>query len=197
MIPPGIYSMPEFKIKTLQGYIPEEGKVYLLDANVWIFVLRPPATLKPNEQVYVDFFDALVNLATNPKCKNKPTIHMSGLIFSEVCNAHMRANWDIYNQVNGTNLSYKDYRKTADFDKHLNAIKSDFNSYSSTFKFDATDAAMCLENLLTLPKGCDYNDFYYFRVAHKNNFVIVTNDGDFVFPEIEILTFNGQLLKHG
>lgn len=49
--------------------------------------------------------------------------------------------------------------------------------------------------LTSPPQSLDFNDNYYYKLALKNNFTIVTDDKDFFVQDIEILTYNNQLIE--
>jgi len=184
-----------YLIRDLRNEVPEEGKVYLLDANVWYFILRPPGTLEPYEQSYVDFVDAIVTLASNPRCKKKPLIYVNGLILSEVYNAFMRENFKIYNENSPDDIRIKQYRKTADFKKNLSSIKSDFEAYKDYLIIEKDLIADPLDILLALPQDTDYNDSYYYKIALQKELTIITHDGDFIYEDVNISTTNRTLLN--
>ena len=50
------------------------------------------------------------------------------------------------------------------------------------------------EMLQRIPRIADFNDFYYSRLYRNNGYTIVTDDGDFKFEGVQILTANTQLL---
>ena len=50
------------------------------------------------------------------------------------------------------------------------------------------------EMLKRIPHIADFNDYYYSRFCRNNGYSIVTDDGDFKFEGVEILTANSQLL---
>jgi hypothetical protein len=184
-----------FNVKPADKTPPEEGKIYLFDANVWKFILTTPTHLKPYEASYVTFFDAVVNLATNPKCKNQPRIYLNGLIYSEVYNAFVRSRWDAFKVAIDPNCnSVKEYRNTSDFLSSLKSIQADFQAYRSALLIES-DLIHGPERILdTMPTFSDYNDYYYFKIATSRGYSIVTNDADFKFQHVEIITMNGKLL---
>jgi predicted nucleic acid-binding protein len=183
-----------YSINPLNQSFPEEGKKYLLDANVWKFILSLPQNLTAEELVYVNFFDAIINLSSNPLCKDKPSIYINGLIISEVYNAHMRSHWDAYNLTIANDIKFKDYRSTEDFKKNLSNIKSDFKAYLPYLEIGIDLVHSPDKILFEIPSFSDFNDHYYFKIAQSNGFTIITNDGDFKYSDIDILTMRPQLL---
>jgi predicted nucleic acid-binding protein len=185
-----------FQIKPIDSCIPEEGKVYLFDANVWRFILAPPMALTKVETNYIDFFDAVINLASNPKCKSKPTIYLNALILSEVYNSYVRSHWDVYESKYGK-CSFKEFRKTQDYTACHNVFISDFVPFLPNLRIETDLGRDPVGILKSMKPGApDFNDQCYFDIAVEKGFSIVTNDGDFVFEGVEILTQNYSLLKH-
>jgi hypothetical protein len=174
-----------YKIRSLKGVKPEAARLYLLDANVWQFILTSPYDLQPYEKVYIDFFDRLIDFSSNPKGAEPPLIYLNGLIISEVYNAYMRSKWDAYCHNGSTN----------DYQKYSENIQTDFEAYSNAFAVESDLFKDPLAILSNLPKKTDYNDYYYSELALVKNLIIVTNDRDFAYPNIEILTNNNKLLS--
>ncbi len=183
-----------FSIKSIYQLPPEENKTYLFDANVWKYILLAPQNPASYEKAYIDFFDAVINLAANPKCKRKPLIHVNGLILSEVYNALMKTYCEAFNKISAS-VTYKNYRKTSDYNANLVSIKSDLQAYKSYLDL-STDLFHQPDMILSeMPAFSDYNDHYYYKIALSNGFSVVTNDGDFKYPNVEIITYNKNLLN--
>lgn len=183
-----------FSIKSIYQLPPEEGKTYLFDANVWKYILLAPQNPASYEKVYIDFFDAVINLATNSKCKKKPSIHVNGLVLSEVYNALMKTYFEAFNRIS-TPVTFKEYRKTSDYNAHRISIKSDIQAYKPYLDLSADLIHQPDIILGEMPAFSDYNDHYYYKIALTKGFSIVTNDGDFRYPNIEIITYNNNLLS--
>ena len=183
-----------YLVKDLRKTKPEAGKLYLFDANVWHLILNPPWDILAYEQVYINFFDSLIDLASNPGANQPPRIYLNGLIISEVFNSCLRSKWDMYRDDTGKDISYKQYRATEDFVKSAGNIISDFDAYSHALMIETDLLLNPFEMLLSLPTSTDYNDYYYYSLAMEKNMAIVTNDSDFAFQGCEILTNNNQLL---
>jgi predicted nucleic acid-binding protein len=133
-------------------------------------------------------------LASNPKCKNKPRIYINALIYSEVYNACIRSSCDAYNVASNLDLNPKQYRATQDFLSSLKSIRGDFRAYTK-FLLIETDLIHSPDDVLdTMPLFSDFNDHYYFKIAQSKGLSIVTNDRDFKYENIEIITKNGKLL---
>jgi len=172
--------------------------LYFLDSNVWICVLRPSLTHQ-YRQAYVDFFDDLIVAGTSK-------IVITNLLLSEIINAYLRqVAMEVFFQSRGENpraKNYKwDYREgvgKSDFRRQLNKICNDLLSFQSYFEFLEDDFVKIdpLKLLTDFQKqNADYNDYYYYKLCLQHNIPIVTDDGDFVFPDLEIITANNKLLK--
>ena len=184
-----------FTIKSIDETGPEEGKNYLFDSNVWMYILIAPHNPTAIEQAYINFFDAIINLSSNPMCKRKPFIYINGLIYSEVYNAFMKSQWEAYKETSDPTLPFKSYRTTDNYTANLSAIKSDFRAHKQYLTID-TDLIVPPDQILSeVQLFSDFNDHYYFKIAQSKNLAIVTNDGDFKYPGVEILTKNYNLLR--
>jgi len=180
----------------------DNKKQYFLDANIWIFALG--AILSPNkkESVYIEFVDNL--LVGDFK------IWTHSLVFSEVFNALIRNSFDDYKNELLANehrpaerlriqnlLLKRDFRGTSEYYSALERIKSDIQSYVPNLEF--------LDKLYDLDFGyltknyssdSDFNDYLYYEMSLDHSLTIITDDGDFNFSEVEILTENHWLLKN-
>jgi hypothetical protein len=186
---------PNFLVQPIAGAAPDQGVTYLLDANVWIIILQPPSALKGPEQPYISFFEAITTLASNPRCKNKPRIYINALIVSEVVNALLKIHLKIYNSGIRDDIGSKEYRKTQDYKNQFARIKSDFSAYEEYMDV-ASDVPMHpFDTLREVPETSNYNDHYYYKIARARNLVLVTNDSDFAYPEVSILTNRTELLR--
>jgi len=193
--------MPNKNIERLSSHSLDPSRKYFLDANIWITYLTNPQHPKAKEEVYMQFFEKLIN--------NQVPIYSHSLIISEVINAMLRIAFKSYkdnlpgdphnglskNQI--LNLDFKkDYRITSDYNYHLRNVKGDLGAYlpyvevlDDKFKPDMDDLVG------NLPENADFNDFFYYRMAKANGLTIVTDDGDFIFKNIDILSENGFLFR--
>lgn len=184
-----------FTIKSINGLAPEEGKIYLFDANVWKFILVGSLKIGDYQKAYIDFFDAIIALASNPKCKKTPFIYVNGLIISEFYNAYMKARLDAYIADTGKQTDMKSYRATSDFAGSLMSIQSDIRAYRKYLILESDLVINPDEVLQEITAYSDYNDHYYFKIAQAKGLAIVSNDGDFKYAGVEIITANGKLIR--
>ncbi|WP_339757519.1 hypothetical protein [Algoriphagus aquimarinus] len=191
-----------FNISQLSKEKLDDKKQYFLDANIWIFTLG--AILSPNkkESIYIEFVDSL--LVGGFK------IWSHSLVFSEVFNALIRNSFDDYKNQLLANESRsaerqriqslvlkKDFRGTSEYNSAMERIKSDVQSYVPNLEF--------LDKLYDLDFGyltknyssnSDFNDYLYYEMSLDHSLTIITDDGDFNFSDVEILTENSWLLKN-
>lgn len=188
----GAYSIID--IKTVE---PAEDRLYLFDANVWVLILSTPADLKPYEKPYIEFFESLIE--ANPEgAKTTPKIIVTPLLLSEIFNQQMQAQFRLWKEFNGfpEAIFKKDFRSTEDHDTCVQTFTSDFLSYQNyiDFRSDDIEAIDPISLLESFPANTDFNDQCYYLQAYDNKWSIVTNDGDFLQPSVEIITNNRNLL---
>jgi len=183
-------------IKTLK---PAKDRLYFFDANVWVLILSPPSDLRHYETPYITFFESLIE--ANLEAKNAtPKIIVTPLLLSEIFNQQMQAQFKLWKNFNGhpDALFKRDFRPTDEHDVCVRAFTSDFLSYQNYIQFRQDDmAAIDPVSLLdSFPANTDFNDQCYYLQAYDNDWSIVTNDGDFLQPNVDIITNNRNLLKH-
>ncbi len=173
---------------------PQEGAVYFFDSNVWIYILDPPTSPTARGKQYLDFFDAIVTLSDNPKCKKKPSIYINILVLTELVNALLRRYMDAYNDSGGSDYNFKEYRATQDYQRNLARIVSDLQGYLPYIQNEHSIDLDPVSHLALMPHNSDYNDFIYKRLALDLNMIVVTHDGDFGSGDgIQIITGNNHL----
>lgn len=203
--------MSSFNIVDIKSIHPESKK-YFFDANVWIIILQSPSELNAEEKCYIDFFDALSNLSSTLKAKKAdaivPTIVVSPLLISEIFNTYTRIafrKWKDELRVIGklsteeiNKKDYKrDYRKESHYDLAVKQFTSDFLAHKGIITLmedvNKVDPFYILKNF---PANTDFNDQYYYNFCYEHKIPIVTHDGDFIQPSIEIITNHRLILKH-
>ena len=190
-----------FQIQRLTNNTPVISTNYFLDANVWIYALQylqSPST-KPWEQMYVDFFDDVINSTLNPN----PKILMPSVLASEIINTYLRqVAFEDFKRIPGNaNASFKrDFRPTQACLLAYEQILDDLHSYRNSIKYisDAPIISNSPSFLSATQLEVDFNDKFYSHLLlelQKNEpITIVTNDNDFAIENIHILTNNRQLL---
>lgn len=182
-------------ISRLTEEIASSDKKYFLDANVWIFALGNPPSSNSNGQEYIDFLDSL--LASEMK------IYSHTILISEVFNALMRITFRDFVKIKehqaGKRLHFdykKDFRHTEEYLQAFKRFQSDIEAYLPFIHIIDKEYEYEMSYLIkNLPSTSDFNDYLYYEMALDLGLVIVTDDGDFDYEGIEILTENKELLK--
>lgn len=199
-----------YNIIDITTILPDEYPYYFFDANVWIAALRSSTTSPDrSKQVYIDFFEAVVQMSgCNDKraikrMKNQPKIIVTSLLISEIVNTFMRkvAMQIYFGQDTPKKDFKKDYRiaQYAHYNTYLQSLVSDFAAFKEYIKLydDNLNGIGIFDILNSLNDNVDYNDSYFYY--HLNDFPekvsIVTDDSDFNFQDIPIITANSKLIK--
>lgn len=174
-----------------------QKKYYFFDANLWLKILKPPLNLSRRDEKYLDFFERFKNNPQHPK------IAVTALLLSEIINRYLRdVTYQVYCRKNGNpnpdKSYYKEvYRKSQQYQTDYISLCEDIKSYQNYFELVADGLATDIrqKDILTSPiLSLDFNDLYYYRLAQKKGFTIVTDDKDFFVEDVEILTYNSQLI---
>jgi hypothetical protein len=198
-----------YSISNVSGFDPQLNEYYFFDANIWIAAIKQNhcGTIDIRIKPYIEFFDAVVSLnnITDPKIvkrlKFQPKIIMTSMLLSEIINAYLRkVSMVLFYNNNMTGIDFKrDYREMvhSDYEKQLKNIVSDIQAFNSMLHFVDDDfKSMDASSIFPfLNRKVDFNDFYYFKLMKSLNIPIVTDDKDFNFEDILILTENTKLLK--
>lgn len=188
-----------FDICKVQNHTNLDGNKYLLDANIWLKILSPHNSKGAKDAIYTKFFSRLTS-------NNKAKIVLPALMVSEVVNRIIR---EIYmpkylkregiDPKSITGGFYKEvYRKSEHFKTSYNLLADDIHNYHSSTVLinDGFGTTIKYKHVLSNPpEGLDFNDYYYYQLAKNNNYILVTDDGDFWVEGIKILTENFTLLS--
>lgn len=200
-----------YLIYDIKNVNPDEFNSYFFDANCWITAIKLSKYSQEYayEQKYADFFEAVINVASLTdqklikKLKHQPTISITSMLLSELINAYMRkiamrmwfGGGDEYKKKNFKD----DYRldKNSDYNKQLKSLINDISSYKDFTKVIDDDFANIdpFTFINSLTESCDFNDLYYYFRFSELDTCIVTDDADFLFQDIPIITGNPKLLK--
>jgi hypothetical protein len=201
-----------YLIYNIANVAPDDFKSYFFDANTWIIALKLSRYSFEfhYEQDYADFFDAVINVASHTETKikknikNQPSIVITSMLMSELINAYMR-NIAMKMWFGGDN-TYKskkfkeDYRldERSDYSRQLGNLTSDISAYKDyiTILDDDFKNIEPFTLINSLANNCDFNDLYYYYRLLDLKIPIVTDDSDFVFQDIPIITRNPKLLKY-
>ncbi|HNW81501.1 MAG TPA: DUF5615 family PIN-like protein [bacterium] len=161
------------------------GREFLFDANALIYVFWPSASLL-KEREYSSIFNNLL------KQKNK--MHVDFLVISEVINRVLRIEYEKYlnaNNITKDNLNFKTFRNNADGQQALNEIYNTVKSQIFSV-FSVAEKAFTKDEITKFLNNdsLDFNDKGIYAICRENNFILVTNDRDFLNTETEILSSN-------
>ena len=171
-----------------------DGANYFLDANIWLKILNPKVKSSYKDKAYRKFFDSILN-------NNKTKIVVPSLVLSEVINRILReVHMGKYISkikrkdplfVVPTDFYKSDFRKTEDFRIAYNLVCDEIKNYhgSITLINDGLGSDFKFKHILKDPPcGLDFNDYYYYNICKKNNFILITDDKDFWVEDVVIYT---------
>ncbi|WP_026462504.1 hypothetical protein [Adhaeribacter aquaticus] len=195
--------MINYKIYDIKKIKPD-NRLYFFDANVWLLIIDRPLQPQYFEQPYIDFWDSLIA----SQRKDEKLIAVNSLLISEIFNAFLRIRFNnfkkalIYKgQLSNTEINIydfkRDYRKTKDCERDVKLFSSEFLAYSDYVQIfnDSAEKIDLFNFINSFSFDADFNDLFYHKFCKINNLPIVTNDGDFAFNNIEIISNNRKLLS--
>ncbi len=190
-----------FDIKKLTEVSPLKEKKYLIDANIWIKVISPKIKPTNKDQKYCEFIEDL----RNRSCK----IYLPALVISEVMNRLLREvhlpKLALKMGIDSENIPpnfYKEiFRKSTEYRSGYLEIADDFNNFIRkgtdiiNDSFGSKDGVKFRDVLgNNFNNRLDFNDNFYYQLAKKNNYTIITDDKDFLVKGVEVLTLSRTLL---
>ena len=185
-----------FKIINLNVHTsPKSGDIYFFDANVWLWLLGIKQKLEPHESRYIAFFQAVAKL----DC----VIILPALLVSEVANRKLKFEMYNYARKKGDKLDEtyfkQKYRYTQECKTALQTIYDDIGIYARSCtlvndKFGEQDFKQ-VDLFITTGPLLEFNDHYLFKLAKDSGAKIVTHDKDFKVEDVEICTYNNQIIK--
>jgi predicted nucleic acid-binding protein len=163
------------------------GKAVMFDANIILFLSW---SLKPGSmavRVYSGIFGLLIKQGNN--------LIINTIVLSEVINRVARLEYQKYCDITPTPLDYKQYRNSTagqlvfqDIYNILNTIiLPHFNLGNKTFNVDEIKGMLKLDDY-------DFNDKLIIAECKEKNYLLFTDDGDFINADVDILTANHKLL---
>ena len=172
----------------------QDNKNYFIDSNIWLKVLSPKLRPSRNDILYRTFFDSITK---NTKSK----IVVPALVLSEVINRILR---EVYYgkhiaTLKKSNPSFKEdtsyykniYRQTEDFKIAYTMICDEIRNYHASIILinDSLGQDFSFKHILKdPPAGLDFNDYFYYQLCKKRNYILVTDDKDFWVENVEVLT---------
>jgi len=195
--------MSNYKIFDIKKIKPDT-RLYFFDANVWLLIIDRPLQPQYFEQPYIDFWDSLI---ASQRGEEK-LIAVNSLLISEIFNAFLRIRFNNFkkalvykNQLSKESINNyefkRDYRRTNECETDVKLFSSEFLAYSAYIQIfnDGAEKVDMFKFIKDFSYDADFNDIFYHEFCKLNNLPIVTNDGDFAFNDIEIITNNRKLLS--
>lgn len=183
-----------FSYSKLDYSIATDGSNYFLDANIWLKILNPKIKSSYKDKAYRSFFDSIIN-------NSKTKIVVPSLVLSEVINRILReVHMGKYiSKIKRTDSSFvptadfykSDFRKTEDFRIAYNLVCDEIKNYHSSITLinDGLGSDFKFKHILKdPPSGLDFNDYYYYNICKKNNYILITDDKDFWVEDVVIYT---------
>lgn len=179
---------------------------YFLDANVWLAYIDSGESFTSKTfrdyKVYIDFVENIIADNISNK-ENAPKIVMTSLLLSEIMNRYMHdtamKKYCTKFKLNYKDMNFKtDYRPTEHYKQQLSHLLNALQRFETCFWLlpDNLEELSFFENLPAFQdQEKDFNDFYFYQLAKKYDFPIVTHDGDFVDQDIVIITQNSKTLE--
>lgn len=185
-----------YNIQRLDFFSIKEGN-YFFDSNIWLKILRPKNNPTPKEQKYIDFFEKL-------RKKGNAKVVVPVMVLSEVINRYLREvsmqKYILKKKLKEVGKEfYKEvFRPTPEFKIEYELLCDEIKAYHDTLTLinDGVSTDFKFKHILNSPpKGLDFNDYFYYTLCKKNDYLLVTDDKDFFVEDIQIITLNSTLLE--
>jgi predicted nucleic acid-binding protein len=180
--------MKKNKAHRAANYAFQKGEQILVDANIWLYLLPPPA--QPTPRFASAYTGAFANLLT---ANAEPVIE--SLVLSEYLNRYLRLE---YNAVwKGTYPIFKDFRNSGDFAPLARAAVTEAReilklaSPKDTLLSQGDIVGIMAE---TEAGTLDFNDGVLVETCRSAGWKLLTNDSDMTLGGIEVLTNHPGLL---
>lgn len=181
--------MKKNKVYRLDGYAFQPQETLLLDANVWLFLFPAPSGTGP---VWAKKYSA----AFKQMLVAKTRLVMDALVLSEYVNRYCRIEWQVNHQA--TYSDFKRFRNSAKFPLVANGVALYVRRIlSHAVRSDHPFRSINVEQVLAdfEAGGLDLNDGLLTETCKHHGWKFVTNDGDFVYGGIDVLTNNPKLIN--
>ena len=147
------------------------------DTNIWLYLFSTIASAqKERQQQYANLFEE----ALNKKC----SIYISSMVVSEFANVILRREFNTWKRENGKHAAgyKKDFVGTPVYKEKTEMVKSKLNkilSLPNIIKAPDSFNNLNQESILSNFGLADFNDAYINELVSTNNWILVTDDGDF------------------
>lgn len=160
------------------------------DANILIYLFGYGTPTKANWE------DQYARLYTNLNIQKNQFV-IDFIVISEFINRAMKLEYDGYlraNHLSKEDLNYKDYRDSRDGQETLEDIYLTVSS-DILSTFEVVERSYSKDDLTLMCKvDClDFSDKAIVILCQENNFVLLTNDKDFIHSSIDTISCNRNL----
>lgn len=195
-----------FSAFPIQSHSPVLGRKYVFDANVWIYVLEADLDLKDSARKAEQYVNLLqrVKQAGSPK----PKVVLPAIILSEVINRLLRSYYfPLFIEEHKTLLTtgsdsynYKHvYRSHEQFRIDYEMILYSIKAYHNLLELVSDEFSLLrIKDVFNNPNvRLDFNDYILVEMSRRNDYIIVSDDGDLEGQDITVVTGNQKLLQAG
>lgn len=177
------------KVYDLSSYPFRSGEKVLVDTNIWLYLFPAPGV--PEKWFVCKYSLAFKNLLL---AGAQPVL--DPLVLSEYLNRYIRLVWN--GSYKNEYPVFKDFRRSDEFPHIALGAKRFAEKIIGCCAIhsvppNALDLGQALSNFSS--GSSDFNDEILVDICKKSDFKIMTNDGDFLFGGIEVLTANSRLLN--
>lgn len=175
-------------IHNLSTYVFSKEECVLVDTNIWLYLY--PAPSEPSKG-YIRYSVAIKNIMTSGA-----KIFIDYHILSEYINRYLRIEWNAQHKKNYRN--FKDYRNSNIAKPVIDGVITNVKRILSFCTLTALPAdTLCIDNILNTMslKNVDFVDAILTDICRTHNLKLLTNDSDFKFGGIEVITSNYSLLQ--
>jgi len=178
------------KAYNLSSYNFGKDEVFLVDANIWLYLFPAPSGSQYN-------FTRQYSAAFKIILATKVTIAINSLILSEYLNRYCRIEWEALHKQKYTD--FKRFRQSVDYQSVGQRAAADAKAILKlcTKKNDDFTTANVTQILSDFEFGTiDFNDGLIADSCSRYGWKLITHDGDFTEGGIEVLTTNRNLLAN-
>lgn len=177
------------KAYNLSSYLFNFEEQILVDTNIWLYLF--PAPGNPPQKFASQYSAAFSNLI---KAKAQPVL--DPMVLSEYLNRYSRIEWE--GNYKSQYPKFKEFRNSSDFSTVTSSAKifaKKIVGFCILHSIPANELDLD-QALIDFSTGqVDFNDALLVDICRKRNLKLMTNDGDFQYGGIDILTTNPRLLR--
>jgi predicted nucleic acid-binding protein len=162
---------------SISKFEPKGSNTFLLDTNMWMYLLSPIGSYKPTVQ------DAIGRFIEN--CiRVKATLLTNSFIVSEFYHVNLGLSFDQWKLEQKSSAKFqlkRDYRPTDHYKESIAAIVVSIKkliTLSSRFPDDFN--SIDIDSILGNSMYAEFNDNYLLELCNTRNYIIVTNDNDLI-----------------